>query len=82
MRVQFSGEVFNLFNFANIGFLPPTLYPENPAFVYGLGILPSGQVAPVNPGFMRATINGAYDPSVVGQQGTPLQAQLGLRLLF
>ena len=56
---------------------------SNPAFVYGPGILPNGNMAPVNPGFLRLrTAAGDYDPAVAGQQGTPLQGQFGLRLLF
>jgi len=81
VRVQFSGEVFNVFNFNNVAFL--SARPDNPAFIYGPGILSNGQIAPVNPGFLRLRdSSGSYDPAVAGQQGTPLQGQLGLRLLF
>jgi hypothetical protein len=82
-RIQFSGEVFNVFNFDNVAFLGPTVLPENPAFRYGPGILANGQIAPVDPGFLRLRdANGMYDPGVAGQLGTPLQAQLGVRVLF
>jgi hypothetical protein len=83
VRIQLSAEVFNVLNFDNVGFVPATLMPDNPAFHYGLGILPSGQVAPVNPGFMSLkTPAGGYNPITTAQQGTPLQAQLGLRFIF
>jgi hypothetical protein len=82
-RVQFSGEVFNVFNFDNVAFLGPNVLAENPAFRYGPGILPNGQMAAVDPGFLRLRgANGMYDAGVAGQQGTPLQAQLGVRILF
>jgi hypothetical protein len=75
--------VFNVFNFDNVAFLTPSVLQENPAFRYGPGILPNGQVAPVEPGFLRLRgPNGTYDPGVAGQIGGPLQAQLGIRLLF
>jgi hypothetical protein len=83
LRIQFSGEVFNVFNFDNVAFLTPGVLQENPAFRYGPGILPNGQVAPVDPGFLRLRgPNGAYDAAVAGQIGSPLQAQIGVRLLF
>ena len=83
VRVQFSAEAFNLFNFDNVRFLPTSVLANNPAFQYGLGILPNGQLAPVNPGFLRLrTASGGYDPATTGQQGTPLQGQFGIRLLF
>jgi hypothetical protein len=83
VRVQFSAEVFNIFNFDNVAFLGPVVLAENPAFRYGLGILPNGQMAPVAPGFLRLRdAGGAYLPGVAGQAGTPFQAQLGVRLLF
>lgn len=83
VRVQLSGELFNAFSFDNVRFLPASVLAENPAFQYGLGVLPNGQLAPMNPGFLRLrTASGAYDPSTTGQQGTPLQAQIGVRLLF
>jgi hypothetical protein len=82
-RLQFSAEVFNLFNFDNVQFLSSSLLLDNPAFQFGPGILPNGQTAPVNPGFLRLrTAGGDYDPTTTGQQGTPLQVQFGIRLLF
>jgi hypothetical protein len=83
LRVQFSGEVFNVFNFDNVAFLPSTVLSDNPALVYGPGILPNGQMAPVSPGFLRLrSAAGSYNPSVADQQGTPLLAQIGVRVLF
>jgi hypothetical protein len=83
LRVQLSAEVFNVFNFENVAFLPPTQLADNPAFVYGPGILPNGQMAPVAPGFLQLRdASGAYNSGVAGQAGTPLMAQFGLRLLF
>ena len=80
---QLSAEAFNILNTANVAFLPAHLLPDNPAFRYGLGILPNGQVAPVNPGFLQLrTPSGAYDPGATYQQGSPRQLQLGIRLLF
>jgi hypothetical protein len=83
VRVQLSGEVFNVLNFDNVAFLSPSTLSENPAFRYGPGILPSGQVAPVDPSFLRLrNPDGSYNAGVTAQQGTPLQAQIGLRVLF
>jgi hypothetical protein len=83
LRIQFSGELFNMFNFDNVAFLTPGVLAENPAFRYGPGILPNGQMAPVEPGFLRLrNAAGAYDPAAAGQAGSPFQAQLGVRVLF
>ncbi len=83
VRLQFSAEVFNVLNTENVAFLPSTLQPDNPAFRYGLGILPSGQLAPVNAGFLQMrSANGGYDAASTYQQGSTRQLQLGLRLLF
>jgi hypothetical protein len=81
-KFQFSCEIFNLLNFSNVAFLTGQEF-VNPAFIYGLGILPNGQTAPVNPGFLRLrNASGQYDPATVGQLGTPFQAQLGGRYIF
>ncbi len=80
IRVQFSTELFNVFNFDNV------LYGGN-ALTYGPGINPDGSAAAPRsdangPTFMRLKLpNGAYDP-VNNQSGFPFQAQFGLRLLF
>lgn len=75
-RLQFSCEMFNLFNWSNMQF-------TFNAYNYGLGLLTNGQPAPVDPRFRRLrTPTGAYDASTTAQQGTPFQAQLGLRLIF
>ena len=81
--MQLSGEVFNVLNFDNVTLLSQPVLPENPAFVYGPGILPSGQVTPASPQFLQLRdASGQYNSAVAGQQGTPLQAQIGLRFLF
>jgi hypothetical protein len=83
VRMELTGDLFNAFNFDNVAFISSTVYPDNPAFIYGLGVLPNGQAAPVDPRFMQLRgVNGRYDPQTTAQQGTPLQAQLGARLTF
>jgi hypothetical protein len=83
VRLQLYCDMFNVFNFNNVGFISATVYPDNPAFNYGPGVLSDGRLAPVNPGFLRLrTANGKYDPETTAQQGTPFQAQLGLKLVF
>jgi hypothetical protein len=83
LKVKVYGDLFNVFNFANMGFIPAVIYPDNPAFIYGPGVLSNGQPAPVNPGFLQVrTANGKYNPATTAQQGTPLQAQLGVKLMF
>jgi hypothetical protein len=82
-RLQFSAELFNLFNFNNVAFISSAVMPNNPAFIYGPGILPNGQTAPMDPRFMRLRrADGRFDPGTTAQVGTPLQAQFGLRLIF
>jgi hypothetical protein len=82
-KLQLSAEVFNLFNFNNVAFTSAYDYANNPAFTYGLGILPNGQPAPLNPGFLQVgTPLGGYNPGTDVQQGTPFQVQLGIRFLF
>jgi hypothetical protein len=83
MRLQLYADLFNVLNLDNVAFLPSTLMPNNPAFIYGPGLLTNGQMAPVDPRFLRIRdASGAYDRAVAAQQGVPFQAQLGLRLLF
>lgn len=80
---QLSAEMFNIFNFANVAFASAYDYPNNLAFIYGPGILPSGQTVGPNPGFLQLrTAQGAYNPATEVQQGTPSEFQLGLRWLF
>ncbi|MGA8597176.1 MAG: carboxypeptidase regulatory-like domain-containing protein [Bryobacteraceae bacterium] len=81
-KLELSAEAFNLFNFNNVAFLPNYESPNNPAFIYGLGISTSGQVLPPNPGFLQQRVNGQYNAATMYQEGTPLQAQLGVRLFF
>jgi hypothetical protein len=65
------------------GSFAAAVYPDNPAFIYGPGIFTDGRLAPINPGFLRLrTASGKYDPETTAQQGTPFQAQLGLKLVF
>ena len=81
--VQLSAEIFNALNFENVAFLSTSVLPNNPAFIYGPGILTNGQMAPLDPRFLRLTgTDGGYDSGVAGQIGTPLQGQLGLRVTF
>lgn len=83
IRMQVYGDLFNALNFDNVALVPSNLYPDNPAFVYGLGVLPNGQLATVDPRFMKLRLaGGCYDPATTAQVGTPLQAQLGLRVQF
>ena len=81
--LELYADLFNLFNFANVAFVPSGVYPDNPAFIYGLGIEPNGSQAPVNPGFLKLrTPAGAYAPVTTYQVGTPFESQLGIRLRF
>jgi hypothetical protein len=83
LKLKAYGDLFNAFNFGNMAFISATIDPNNPAFIYGLGVLPNGQPAPVNPGFLKQRLtNGQYDSATMAQQGSPLQAQLGLKLIF
>jgi len=83
LKLDLTGDVFNAFNFDNVAFISSTVYPNNPAFVYGRGVLPNGQLAPVDPRFRKLrTADGRYDSQTAAQQGTPLQAQVGFRLAF
>ena len=59
------------------------VYPGNPAYIYGLGVLEDGRPAPVDPRFLRLrTAAGRYDSGTAAQVGVPFQMQLGLRLQF
>jgi hypothetical protein len=81
--LELYADLFNLFNFSNVAFTPALLFPDNPAFIYGPGILPNGTPAPVNPGFLSLrTATGAFAPGSTYQQSTPFQVQLGLRFSF
>ena len=83
LRLQLSAEFFNLFNFNNVAFISAADLPNNPAFIYGPGILANGTPAPVNPGFLnRRTPNGKLDASTMTQQEGPFQVQLGARFSF
>src|SRR6266852_8878363 len=83
LRMQVYGDMFNVLNFDNVGFITAASYPNNPAFIYGLGVQTDGRLAPINPGFLRLRMgNGKYDAETTAQQGTPFQAQLGLKVVF
>jgi hypothetical protein len=80
-RLQFSTEFFNLLNLDNVVF-----NGANGSIltggVYGPGLQPNGQVAAIDPRFMRLKLaDGSYDRNN-SQAGTPLQVQFGLRLFF
>lgn len=80
-RLQFSTEFFNLMNLDNVIF-----NGANGSIltggIYGAGLQPNGQVAPIDPRFMRLKLaDGSYDRNN-SQAGTPLQVQFGLRLFF
>src|SRR5437899_3148074 len=75
-RVEFSAEMFNLFNFDNIVY-------DRTNLIYGPGIVTdpvtrAAVAVPAPPEFLRLRLaNGKYDP-VNNQLGTPFQAQFGL----
>ncbi len=75
-RLEFSAEMFNLFNFDNIAF-------DGNALNYGPGIdAVTGVVLPARDTFMRLKLaDGSYDRVNI-QQGSPFQAQFGLRFFF
>jgi hypothetical protein len=77
-RLQFSTEMFNLFDADNIAVIAASTNT-----IYGPGIDPaSGAEVPARATFLRKRLpDGSYDP-VNTQQGTPFQAQFGLRLIF
>jgi len=87
--LQFSAEMFNLFNFNNVIVGPADV--NNTNTIYGLGINPDGSVAPprtdtingvTSSTFMRLKRpDGLYDANN-SQIGTPFQAQFGVRFLF
>ena len=62
MRLQFPAEAFNLFNFRNVAFVSAYDYLNNPAFIYGWGILRNFQIAAPDSGYMRQrTASSGYD---------------------
>jgi len=77
VKVQFSTEMFNLFNFKNVAYARGNLNYGNAGVDTSTGAV----LAPL-PNFLRLKLtSGAYDPTNV-QMGTPFQAQFGLRMLF
>jgi hypothetical protein len=83
-RVQFSAEIFNLFNADNVVFNSAT--GGGTVTTFGLGIDPAtGNPAPIDSRFQRLlTPTGAYDPLTTVQAAgvNPLQLQFGLRFFF
>ncbi|MBL8230200.1 MAG: TonB-dependent receptor [Bryobacterales bacterium] len=75
-RLQFSAEMFNLFNIDNVTF-------ATNGGIYGLGIGTNGQPVAIDPRFraLRRT-DGSYDPNTTQQTGNPFQLQLGVRFFF
>lgn len=62
LMLQLNGDLVNAFNFSNMAFTPAILYPDNPAFVYGPGILSSGaQAAPSSSFVNPRTSNSACE---------------------
>lgn len=75
MRLQFSVEVFNVFNADNVVYAGVNN-------IYGPGVQANGTLAPRDARFMRLrTADGAYDRNNT-QVGNPTQAQFGARFFF
>jgi hypothetical protein len=76
VKVQFSTEMFNLFDFSNVVYAGTNLN-------YGLGIDPvTGNTVAAPASFMRLKLaTGEFDP-LNTQVGSPFQMQLGLRFTF
>jgi hypothetical protein len=75
-RLEFSTEMFNLFNWDNVVY-------DRTNLIYGPGIdAATGAVVAPRATFLQLRLpNGQYDP-VNNQLGTPFQAQFGLRFFF
>jgi hypothetical protein len=75
-RLEFSTEMFNLFNWDNVVF-------DRTNLIYGAGIDPiTGAVVAPRSTFRQLRLaNGNFDPTD-NQLGTPFQAQFGLRFIF
>lgn len=79
MKLQFSTEMFNLFNFDNVIYGGPGNLTN---LTYGPGINTDGSTAAARETFMRLRLaDGSYDRNN-SQLGTPFQAQFGLRFIF
>jgi hypothetical protein len=75
MRLQFSCEVFNVFNADNVVFAGVNN-------IFGPGINANGTIAPTDARFMRLRLpDGNYDRNNT-QIGNPTQAQFGVRFFF
>jgi hypothetical protein len=75
-RLEFSTEMFNLFNWDNVAY-------DRGNLIHGVGInATTGAVVPANETFLRLRLpDGRYDPTN-NQVGTPFQAQFGMRFFF
>jgi hypothetical protein len=75
-KLQFSVELFNLFNADNVVF-------AGGAGIYGPGVqAANGQMAPIDARFMRLRLaDGSYDRNNQ-QVGNPRQIQFALRYFF
>ena len=75
-RLEFSTEMFNVFNFDNVVY-------DRTNLIYGPGIsATTGAVVAPNATFQQLRLaNGQYDP-VNNQLGNPFQAQFGMRFFF
>lgn len=75
-RVEFSTEMFNLFNWDNVVY-------DRANLIYGPGIdAATGNAVAARSTFLQLRLaNGRFDPTN-NQVGTPFQAQFGLRLYF
>ena len=75
MRLQFSVELFNVFNADNVVFAGVNN-------IFGAGINTNGTQAPTDARFMRLRLaDGSYDRNNT-QVGNPTQAQFGVRFFF
>jgi len=80
-RLQFSMEIFNVFNSENVVFNSPT--GGGTVANYGLGVNADGSAAVVNPNFMLLkNAAGLYNAATTTQQSSPLQVQFGARFFF
>lgn len=76
LRVQFSAEMFNVLNSANVIF-------SGQGTIYGRGFLPSGSTQPIDPRFQQLELaDGEYYATTTSQVGKPFQVQFGARVFF
>ena len=85
--LNFTADFFNIFNFADILFIPGTPDPFTSTDVYGAGVNNAGAVIPANSGFqlLKDPSFCTKNPSCFNTStspGSPLTIQLGVRLDF